>query len=72
MKHWVNFNIFWKKTMNVETFSLKGSYIGHKNLKELIAPSKIALPDDCEERENSKKQYQGKCVKCWGGGMVNL
>ena len=43
---------------------------GHKNLKELIAPSKIALPDDCEERGNSKRQYQGKCVKC--GGVVNL
>ena len=42
----------------------------HKNLKELIAPSKIALSDDCEERGNSKKQYQGKCVKC--GGVVNL
>ena len=43
---------------------------GHKNLKELIAPSKIALPDHFEERENSKRQYQGKCVKC--GGVVNL
>ena len=41
---------------------------GHKNLKELIAPSKIALPDDCEERGNSKRQYQGKCVKCGGCG----
>ena len=39
---------------------------GHKNLKELIAPCKIALPDDCEERGNSKRQYQGKCVKCGG------
>ena len=37
---------------------------GHKNLKELIAPSKIALPDDCEERGNSKRQYKRKCVKC--------
>ena len=25
---------------------------GHKNLKELIAPSKLALLDDCEERRN--------------------
>ena len=41
---------------------------GHKNLKELIAPSKIALPDDREERGNSKRQYQGKCVKCGGCG----
>ena len=40
----------------------------HKNLKELIAPSKIALPGDCEERGNSKRQYQGKCVKCGGCG----
>ena len=40
---------------------------GHKNLKELIAPSEIALPDDCEERGNSMRQYQGKCVKCVKG-----
>ena len=39
---------------------------GQKNLKEVIAPSKIALPDDCKERGNSKGQYQGKCVKCGG------
>ena len=37
-------------------------------MKELIAPSKIAFPDDCEERGNSKRQYQGKCVKCGGCG----
>ena len=52
---------------------LKGSFRvsykrGHKNLKELIAPFKIALPDDCEERGNSKRQYKGKCVKCGGCG----
>ena len=57
MKHWVNFKIFWKEAIR-----------GHKNLKELIAPSKIALPDHCEERGNSKRQYQGKCVKCGGWG----
>ena len=43
-------------------------FLNDKNLKELIAPSKIALPDDCEERGNSKRQYQGKCVKCGGCG----
>ena len=53
--------------------SLKGSFRvqyrrGHKNLKELIAPSKIALLDDCEERGNSKRQYQRKCVKYGGCG----
>ena len=38
-------NLFPKGSFNV-------SYRrGHKNLKELIAPSKIALPDGCEERE---------------------
>ena len=63
MKHWINFNIFWEKTRSVEIFSR-----GHKNLKELIAPSKIALRDDCEQRGNSKRQYQGKCVKCGGRG----
>ena len=41
-----------------------------KNLKELTAPSKIALPDDYEERGSSKKQYQGNCVKC--GVLVNV
>ena len=30
---------------------------GYKNLKKLIAPSKTALPYDCEERGNSKRQY---------------
>ena len=43
---------------------------GYKNLKEWIAPSKITLPDDCEETGSSRRQYHGKCVKC--GVVVNM
>ena len=44
--------------------------VGEKSKKELIATSKIVLPDDCEERGSLRKQYQGKCVK-WRG-VVNM
>ena len=36
---------------------------GHKNLKELIAPSKISLRDS-KEGIQGKRQYIGKCQKC--------
>ena len=45
--------------------SLRVSYRrGHKNLKELLAPSKIALSELGGERETARRQYQGKCEKC--------
>ena len=36
---------------------------GHKNLKELIAPSKISFRDS-KEGIQGKRQYIGKCQKC--------
>ena len=36
---------------------------GHKNLKELIAPSKISFRDS-KEGIQGKRQYIGKCEKC--------
>ena len=45
--------------------SFRVSYSGgHKNLKELSAPSKIALSEERGERETARRQYQGKCEKC--------
>ena len=37
---------------------------GHKNLKELSVPSKIALSEERGERITARRQYQGKCEKC--------
>ena len=36
---------------------------GHKNLKELIAPSTISFRDN-KEGSQGKRQYIGKCQKC--------
>ena len=33
-------------------------------MKELLAPSKIALSEERGEREISRRQFQGKCDKC--------
>ena len=37
---------------------------GHKNLKELLVPSRIALSEQGGERETARRQYQGNCEKC--------
>ena len=37
---------------------------GHKNLKELLVPCKIALSEEEGEGETARRQYQGKCEKC--------
>ena len=36
---------------------------GHKNLKELLGPSKIALSEESREKEIARRQYQGKYEK---------